>query len=558
MCSSHVWDGSSRRSRRALAEAEERISRRRAEAALRRSEERHRALLRINNAIIANLDREALFGAIAEAVAEIVPFDRLSIALHDRKRDVLRVSALYGRSRPQGFGGLGSDVPRAGSHLGHVFDEKKPLVRRDLERDRQFPIEAALLEQGIRSYVVAPLIGNTRIVGTINIGSVTPDRYGPEEAELLHDMARQIALAIENMQAYDEIARLKGQLERENSYLQDEIATQHNFREVVGRSAALQRVLKAAETVAPTGATVLLTGETGTGKELVARAVHDLSPQRGRALVKVNCAALPATLIESELFGHERGAFTGAVGRVVGRFELANHGTIFLDEIGDLPLELQAKLLRVLQEGEFERVGGRETLKVKVRVIAATNRELETAVREEKFRADLYYRLNVFPIEMPALRQRREDIPDLVRHFVGKYGSQLGRRIETIPQSALKSLQEYPWPGNVRELENVIEHAIILSVGPKLDLGDWLHKPATHPTAPLERLDDVQRAHILSVLDRAGWRVSGERGAAKLLGLRPTTLEARMKKLGIRRGYHGPSSSLPSDTLIVGPPPRTD
>jgi transcriptional regulator with GAF, ATPase, and Fis domain len=360
------------------------------------------------------------------------------------------------------------------------------------------------------------------------------------------------------MQAYDEIARLKAQLERENLYLQEEIATVHNFREIVGRSAVLHRVLKSVETVAPTGATVLLTGETGTGKELVARAIHHLSPQRCKTFVKVNCAALPATLIESELFGHERGAFTGAIGRTVGRFELANGGTIFLDEIGDLPLELQAKLLRVLQEGEFERVGGRETLKVKVRVIAATNRELEASVREEKFRADLYYRLNVIPIEMPALRQRREDIPDLVRHFVRKYGSQLGRRIETIPQSALKALQAYPWPGNVRELENVIERAVILSVGPKLDLGDWLQKPATHPTAPLERLDDVQRAHILSVLDRAGWRVSGDRGAAKILGLRPTTLEARMKKLGIHRGSHGPSRSLPSDALIVGPRPRTD
>jgi formate hydrogenlyase transcriptional activator len=296
----------------------------------------------------------------------------------------------------------------------------------------------------------------------------------------------------------------------------------------------MERVLTAVDTVAPTGATVLITGETGTGKELIARAVHDLSPQRSKTLVKVNCAALPPTLIETELFGHEKGAFTGAVARLAGRFELAHGGTIFLDEIGDLPLELQGKLLRVLQEGEFERVGGRQTLKVAVRVIAATNRDLEAAVAAGTFRADLFYRLNVFPIHVPPLREQPEAIPDLVRHLLARYGARLGRRIEMIRPAALQALQDYCWPGNVRELENVIERACILSRGPELELREWLHKPAP-PSQDTVRLDEVQRAHILSVLDRVGWRVSGERGAAKMLGLKPTTLEARMKKLGIRR-----------------------
>ncbi|MCI0483150.1 MAG: sigma 54-interacting transcriptional regulator, partial [candidate division NC10 bacterium] len=293
---------------------------------------------------------------------------------------------------------------------------------------------------------------------------------------------------------------------------------------------------KAVETVAPTDATVLLLGETGTGKELIARALHDLSPRKDRALVRLNCAALPAGLIESELFGHEKGAFTGALGRKIGRFELADGGTIFLDEVGDLPPDLQAKLLRVLQEGDFERVGSTATLKVDVRVIAATHRDLEKASQEGTFRPDLYYRLSVFPIAIPPLRERKEDIPLLVKHFVLKYGAKFGKQVETIPEKTMHALLDYSWPGNVRELENVVERAVIVNMGSQLELGEWLPKPGvTEVGARVLMLEELEREHITKTLELTGWRVSGERGAAKLLGLKPTTLGARMRKLGITR-----------------------
>ena len=319
-------------------------------------------------------------------------------------------------------------------------------------------------------------------------------------------------------------------------YLQEEIKTEHNFEEIIGSSPALKKVFQNIERVATTSSTVLLTGETGTGKELVARAIHNLSSRKNSVLVKVNCAALPGGLIESELFGHEKGAFTGALSRKVGRFELANGGTIFLDEIGDLPLELQAKLLRVLQEGEFERVGGSQTIRVDARVIAATNRDLESAVGEGRFRQDLYYRLNVFPIRLPSVRERKEDIPLLVKYFSMKYGAKLGRRINTIPQKAMNSLLAYPWPGNVRELENVIERSVILSPGSQLELGDWLPKPSVSSRGTrVPTLEELEREHIIGVLELTGWRVSGEKGAGRLLNVKPTTLEARMKKLRIER-----------------------
>ncbi len=328
----------------------------------------------------------------------------------------------------------------------------------------------------------------------------------------------------------------KARLEAQNTYLQEEIQTEHNFDEIIGSSTAIKKVFKAIEQVAGTDSTVLITGETGTGKELIARAIHNLSARKDRVLVKVNCAAIPAGLIESELFGHEKGAFTGALARKIGRFELADGATIFLDEIGDLPLELQAKLLRVLQEGEFERVGSAKTMTVDVRVIAATNRDLEKAVQHGGFRSDLYYRINVFPVRLPALRERKEDIPLLVGYFARKYGAKMGKRIETIPHAAIEALKTYPWPGNVRELENVIERAVILTQGSQLELGDWLPKTSAAPVGQsVPTLEELERAHILGVLERTGWRVSGEKGAANLLGLKPTTLEARMKKLGITR-----------------------
>ncbi|MCA1957690.1 MAG: sigma 54-interacting transcriptional regulator, partial [Nitrospira sp.] len=328
----------------------------------------------------------------------------------------------------------------------------------------------------------------------------------------------------------------KARLEAANLYLREEIKTEHNFEEIIGVSAPIKKVLQAIEKVAGTDATVLVTGETGTGKELVARAIHNLSRRKHGVLIKVNCAAIPAGLIESELFGHEKGAFTGALAKKIGRFESADKATIFLDEVGEIPMELQTKLLRVLQEGEFERLGSTRTMKVDVRVIAATNRDLEKEMRDGRFRSDLYYRLNVFPIALPALRDRTQDIPLLVSYFVKKFASRMGKPIESVSGSAMQRLKSYTWPGNIRELEHVIERAVILNQGPELKLDEWMPRNTEAGlNAGPATLEEVERAHILAVLGRTNWRVSGEKGAARILGLNATTLEARMKKLGISR-----------------------
>ena len=351
-------------------------------------------------------------------------------------------------------------------------------------------------------------------------------RNGLEKKELVTELRT----------ALEEVEQLKNRLQEENLYLQEEIRTEHNFKEIVGESEILKSVLRKIELVVSTDTTVLILGETGTGKELIARAVHNFSNRKDRPLVKVNCASLPANLIESELFGHEKGAFTGAVNQKVGRFELADGGTIFLDEIGDMPKELQVKLLRVLQEGEFERVGGHTTIKADVRVIAATNRDLEQAMKHSDFREDLFYRLNVYPVNCPPLRERKEDIGLLVRHFINKFEVKMGKKIESIPPQVIINLEDYHWPGNVRELENIIERAMIVSTGTELELSEWLPKTDISLSSPeFTTLDEYEKKYILEVLNLTDWRVSGEQGAAKILGMNPTTLEARMKKLDIRR-----------------------
>jgi formate hydrogenlyase transcriptional activator len=364
-----------------------------------------------------------------------------------------------------------------------------------------------------------------------------------------------VAVAVENALAFECIEKLKEKLTREKVYLEEEIRTEHNFDEIVGESAALRRVLKEVETVAPTDSTVLIRGETGTGKELIARALHNLSLRRERTFVKMNCAAIPTGLLESELFGHEKGAFTGAITQKVGRFELAHQGTLFLDEVGDISPELQPKLLRVLQEQEFERLGSTRTIRVDVRLVAATNRDLAPMAANGQFRHDLYYRLNVFPVMLPPLRERREDIPRLVRHFAQTVGRRMGRLIETIPTEAMDALVRYPWPGNIRELENVIERAVILSPGPTLhiNLDDlkaaagqgnsavnvvaWSGDQATAdaPLGPSVTLADAERDHILGVLRETGWVLGGPNGAAARLAMKRTTLQSKMKKLGISR-----------------------
>jgi formate hydrogenlyase transcriptional activator len=353
-----------------------------------------------------------------------------------------------------------------------------------------------------------------------------PDPSGQFTRTMFLDITEQVLME-----------REKDLLQAQNRYLQEEIKLNHNFQDIISISKKFQRVLQQIEQVAETDVTVLVTGESGTGKELIARAVHNISNRRNKPLVKVNCAALPVNLIESELFGHERGAFTGAMERKIGRFELADGGTIFLDEIGELPVELQAKLLRVLQEGEFERLGSPKTMKVNVRVIAATNRNLEAAIEKKEFREDLYYRLNVFPIALPPLRERKEDIPFLIKHFCQKHEAKIGKKVTTIPSKVMDALTAYNWPGNIRELENIMERALILSRNGTIEYGDWMPmaKEVAASKSKLLRLDDVEKEHILEVLKQTSWKVSGEKGAAKILGLNPTTLEARMKKLGIRR-----------------------
>jgi formate hydrogenlyase transcriptional activator len=503
---------------------------------LRVSEERQRVLLDVNNAIVTCLDRDSLFAATTAALGQAIQFDRAALILHDPIKDVFTVLGVAGPVPSPPVIPVGTEWPRLQSRAGWVLDQREPLLTVDIRNSPPFVEHAALLKEAIRSAVSVPMTVKGRIIGTLNVGSRVPGRYGADEAALLAAIAEQVALAIENLLAYEEIAALKARLEEENVYLREEVRTEAAFGDVVGESPAIVGALANVRKVAKTDSTVLVTGETGTGKELIVRAIHALSRRKDKLLVKVNCAALPAGVIESELFGHEKGAFTGALTRKIGRFELANGGTLFLDEVGDLPLELQAKLLRVLQEGEFERVGGTQTLKVDVRLIAATNRDLEQAVSEGRFRADLYYRLNVFPIVIPPLRKRLEDVPRLARHFAMLYASKMGKRIGTLSADVLHRLAAYAWPGNVRELQNVIERAVILSPKGRFELGELVAAPAGEtPKQALRSLEAVERQHIVTVLEETCWRVSGERGAAKILGLKRTTLEARMKKLGIVR-----------------------
>jgi formate hydrogenlyase transcriptional activator len=534
--------------------------RKQAEAALRKSEEQNRSLLQINNAIITNLTQQALLRSISEALDPVISFDRCAITLYQPERDSFRFLAVEGE--------LHSDYFRTGLELSRnetcgswVFDHQRPLVRRDLEKDQQYPNERRLAAEGIQSMCVVPLVLQGKCIGFLSVVSVQRDRYSDEDAVFLQEVANQVALAIQNMQSYQEIASLKARLETENVYLREELRTEHNFEEIVGNSSALLRVLNAVEQVAPTDSTVLIYGETGTGKELIARAIHNRSTRNGRALVSVNCSAISAGLVESELFGHVKGAFTGALERRIGRFELANGGTIFLDEIGELSLETQVKLLRVLQEHEFEPVGSSHPLRVEVRVIAATNRNLPEAVQAGRFRSDLFYRLNVFPLELPPLRERRSDIPQLVAFCLSQFSKRLGKKIDGVSRESMDNLVNYPWPGNIRELQNVIERAIILSVGPTLRLdrdlmpiaaaakGMEIPETATprdwqvdlESPKPLLTLEEVERNHILAALQHTGGVVDGPKGAAKILNRHPNTLRHRMDKLGIKGSRHRPS-----------------
>jgi len=707
--------------------------------------QRARTLLEINNAVISSLTREALFHAIAGALRHIMPFDRTAIFLHDPDKDVLRLFILES-SLPTSYFTVGMEMPQEESHVGWAFQQQRYRVCRDLSSERRYPMEERAFQDGVRSYVMVPLVARGRSVGVLAVASTTPGQYSDADAAFLQEAANQIGLAVENMKAYEaittlnrevraeaarrreveetlravvegtasmtgsdffyslvqhlasalhvryafvaecvegrddrvctrafwkggsfgenfeydvagtpcmrvlegevehygkevqrlfpddrdlvalgaesylgvpvldpsgplighlvilddqpmtdpsralailrvfaaragaelarlraderlraalaEVEMLRNRLQAENVYLQDEIHSEHNVDDMVGSSPALLEVLRKTEQVASTDSTVLVYGETGTGKELIARAIHKRSPRRERPLVKVNSSAISAGLVESELFGHVKGAFTGAIEKRIGRFALADHGTIFLDEVGELPLETQVKLLRVLQEQEFEPVGSNQTVRVDVRVIAATNRDLEEAVRAGRFRADLFYRLNVFPLRVPPLRERASDIPQLAMFFLSRFAKRFGRQVDTIASETMNRLVSYPWPGNIRELQNVIERAVVLSRGPALELdrdllpgtagpgpepGVERHAERDRPVAKsaasglAAALEETERAHIVAALERADGVIEGPRGAAKILEMHPNTLRSRMEKLGIRRS--GPRAS---------------
>ena len=496
--------------------------------------DRLQLLLDVNNALVSNLDRRALFSAISACLRRVVSHDYTSLAVYDAERKAFDMWAIEFEGK-----GLIKEhmlVPVAGSPAGVAFTTGEPrrFERADLVAFES-EVGAALLAEGIQSMCTVPLTVHDRRLGTLSIGRLGTEPFTACDSELLASVASQVAFSVENSLAFQEIAELKDKLAAEKVYLEDEIRTEYNFEEVIGQAPALKRVLHQVETVAPTDSAVLICGETGTGKELIARAIHDLSRRRQRTLVKVNCAAIPTGLLESELFGHERGAFTGAIAQRIGRFELADGGTLFLDEVGDIPLELQPKLLRVLQEQEFERLGSTRTRRVHVRVVAATNRNLDEMVAEGTFRNDLYYRLNVFPITLPPLRERPEDIPPLVRYFVQKFARRMNKRVETVPADAMAALAQYAWPGNVRELENAVERAVILTSGSALRVP--LSEFRARPTAltGVATLEATERQAILRALHDANWVLGGPHGAATRLGLKRTTLQSRIRKLGIHR-----------------------
>jgi formate hydrogenlyase transcriptional activator len=494
--------------------------------------DRSQLLLEINNTLISNLNLRELLSSISNCLRRVLPHDAAGLALYDKAINKLRVTALDFPSDENVF--IADEIIELdGTPSGRAFTTRQPVINNGHE-----PPHALAKRAGLKSGVVVPLVSHDRALGTLGVGSLRENAFTEDDADLLNQVGKQVAIAVENALAFREIDALKNQLEEEKLYLEEEIRTEYNFEEIIGNSPALKRVLQDVETVAGTDSTVLIYGETGTGKELIAHAIHNLSQRRERTLVKVNCAAIPTGLLESEFFGHERGAFTGAIDRRIGRFELADHGTIFLDEVEDIPLELQSKLLRVLQEQEFERLGSSRTQRVDVRVVAATNSDLAELVDERKFRSDLYYRLNVFPINVPPLRERPEDIPLLVHFFANKFAQQMKKRIESVPKETMAALVSYNWPGNVRELQNLVERGVILSRGATLEIPLAELKRSSRSTPSSNNsttLEAVERDHILRVLSETRWVIGGPSGAAARLGMNRTTLNHRMRKLGISR-----------------------
>jgi formate hydrogenlyase transcriptional activator len=499
----------------------------------RQAQDRLKLILDLTNQVVSKLNFPELLQAISASVRRVMECDAAAIMLPEPDGLHLRKHAL---DFPDSRGFFTEDVliPISDSVFGETFRSGKPWVLNRLDPAAMPPeMFRKAAGEGMNSFCEVGLISHERLLGVLVVCSREENAFGGEDVSFLSQVAQQVAIGVENALAYSEIANLKDKLAQEKLYLEDEIRGEMDFEGIVGQSSALRHVLNLVETVAPSNSTVLLLGETGTGKELIARAIHERSKRKERTFVKLNCAAIPTGLLESELFGHERGAFTGAIAQKIGRLELADQGSLFLDEVGDIPIEIQPKLLRALQEREFERLGSTRTKKVDVRLVAATNRDLEKMMENREFRSDLYYRLNVFPIRIPPLRERPEDIPLLVRYFTQKYGRLMDKQIESIPAAAMKKLSSWHWPGNIRELENFIERSVILTHGaalqaPIAELGaNGKSAPATGTREATER-DEIVR-----ILKITNGRVAGAEGAASRMGLKRTTLIARMKKLGI-------------------------
>jgi formate hydrogenlyase transcriptional activator len=492
----------------------------------------------VAQAIAAHRNLDELFRDLAHRLPRVVQVNYIDLSLHDPVKEVMRLHTIQANVPADLVGGhepAMDDCP-----AGMVWQNQQPLLVSNLLEERRWPQVIGLMkEDRTKSFCFVPLTTARARLGAMGFLSVQEKAYSEKDLEFLGQVAKQVAVAVENVLAFQEIAQLKDKLAEEKMYLEEELCTAHGFEEIIGDSKALKDVLKQVAVVAPTDSTVLIQGETGTGKELIARAIHRISGRKERTFVKLNCAAIPSGLLESELFGHERGAFTGAISQKVGRFELADNGTIFLDEVGEIPLELQSKLLRVLQEQEFERLGSTKTHRVNVRLIAATNRDLKRLVEAKQFRGDLYYRLNVFPITMPLLRERREDVPALVRYFTQHYAVRMNKNIHTIPAKTLEVLSRYAWPGNIRELENLVERSVILTQGTELQVPlSELQFDDNGPRATATgTLQDSEREQILRTLREVKWVIGGMDGAAARLGLKRTTLTSKMKKLGITRPY---------------------
>ena len=503
-----------------------------------RERDRLRTLFDITNALVSKLGQDELFSAISGQLSKVIRHDYAMLTLLNDTGG-LDPYALHSTG-PELFEALKEPFDPTGMPAAEVLATGKPVVARHTDSAR-YPGVRRFVALGFKSICSVPLITRGRIFGTLALSRMTDEEWTPQDVEFLVQVASQVAVAVENSLTYRELEVIKDRLATEKLYLEEDIRLDQNIGNMVGEGPAFQAVLKSIQIVAPTDATVLILGETGTGKELVARAIHELSRRSKGSFVKVNCAAIPASLLESELFGHEKGSFTGAVAQKIGRFEVAHQGTLFLDEIGEMPLELQPKLLRAIQDQEFERVGGNRTIRTDVRFVAATNRDLKAMVDENKFRADLYFRLHVFPLTVPPLRERPEDIPLLTRYFVQKHAQRMGRKIDTIPKSTLEALLRYDWPGNIRELQNVIERSVILTSGGALQVAMPEAKAAPIPTPLHRRSSDAsrlaERERILKALEEANGMVGGPDGAAARLGMKRTTLQSRMRKYNIARRF---------------------